>query len=384
MSDGHTAYGPQDDRRGSGAKYSALVAVPSSTRTPAIEAEHVHALYERIAPHFSATRHSAWPRVSRFLRELQAAVPCALVLDAGCGNGKYVGAEAENGAAPGLTWLGLDRSSALLHLAAGAVQARECASVAEFSAADALRLPLRSGVADAVLCVAVLHHLSTAARRVAALRELLRVVAPANESWLRVPVPGAGERDIATAGTNTGAGVVGAGTGAAAPAAAVSSASGLVLVQAWALEQAEGDGGSGTLGAAVPAPGASAGGADLLVPWRMPLADPDPGGAAAEAPARRLAAAQAAGGDYDSARRALVVHRFCHMFAAGELETLARAAVEGADDGVLLLLDSGAPPSSAAERLRVVAAVHPRALIVEVVAAWWERGNHAIILRRLQ
>ena len=183
--------------------------------------------------------------------------------------------------------------------------------------------------------MAVLHHISTAGRRAALLREVLRVTAPARGG----------------------------------------AASGLVLVQAWALEQGAGDGGGGSLAAAVPhgAPG----GRDLLVPWRMPLADPDPAGAADAAPDRLRAAAEAAGGAFDAGRRALVVQRFCHMFVGGELEALARAAVEGGGGGTLL----GGGGGSGAEAL---AAAHPTALVVEVVDVWWERGNHAMILRRLQ
>lgn len=335
--------------------------------TPAVEAEHVHAMYERIAPHFSATRHSAWPRVSRFLRELQASAPCALVIDAGCGNGKYVGSEANSGnGVAGLTWLGLDRSNALLHLAAGALRARSPNSAADFVAADALRLPIRERSADAVICVAVLHHLSSAARRVAAMRELIRVVAPAHVSWLGLPVPGADADAVASDDITSPA----------------ETTSGLILVQAWALEQADGDGGGGTLGAAVPAPGSSAPhGADLLVPWRMPLADPDPAGDVSEASARLRAAALAAGGEYDAARRALIVHRFCHMFVAGELEALVRTAVEESG-GVVCAATTACDSASSRRQLSCVAP--PHALIVEVVASWWERGNHAIILRRLQ
>ena len=44
--------------------------------------------------------------------------------------------------------------------------------------ADALRLPYRPGCADGVLCIAVLHHLSSPARRVRLLRQLLRVLRP--------------------------------------------------------------------------------------------------------------------------------------------------------------------------------------------------------------
>ena len=46
----------------------------------------------------------------------------------------------------------------------------------EVLVADAVQAPFRSGCADVALSVAVLHHLSTHARRVAACAELLRVV----------------------------------------------------------------------------------------------------------------------------------------------------------------------------------------------------------------
>lgn len=56
--------------------------------TAAFEAEHVHAVYDEIAADFSRTRHSPWPFVRHFLDSLP---PAALVLDAGTGNGKYLG-----------------------------------------------------------------------------------------------------------------------------------------------------------------------------------------------------------------------------------------------------------------------------------------------------
>ena len=49
----------------------------------------MHDVYESIAGHFSETRHSPWPNVSAFLHSLPSS---AVVLDVGCGNGKYLGA----------------------------------------------------------------------------------------------------------------------------------------------------------------------------------------------------------------------------------------------------------------------------------------------------
>ena len=44
-------------------------------------------MYETIASHFSDTRHTKWPRVAEFLRNLPN---FSLVADVGCGNGKYL------------------------------------------------------------------------------------------------------------------------------------------------------------------------------------------------------------------------------------------------------------------------------------------------------
>ena len=57
-----------------------------------LEEEYVHRVYDAIAPHFSGTRHSPWPRVCNFLSSL---VPGAVLADVGCGNGKYLGVNPE-------------------------------------------------------------------------------------------------------------------------------------------------------------------------------------------------------------------------------------------------------------------------------------------------
>lgn len=43
-------------------------------------------VYEEIADHFSATRHKPWPRIAEFLLAQQVG---SILLDIGCGNGKY-------------------------------------------------------------------------------------------------------------------------------------------------------------------------------------------------------------------------------------------------------------------------------------------------------
>eukprot|EP01062_Namystynia_karyoxenos_P026988 TRINITY_DN20816_c0_g1_i1.p1 TRINITY_DN20816_c0_g1~~TRINITY_DN20816_c0_g1_i1.p1 ORF type:complete len:346 (+),score=100.10 TRINITY_DN20816_c0_g1_i1:77-1039(+) len=136
---------------------------PHVLATPQLEGEHVHRVYDSVAAQWSRTRYKAWPRVAGFL---QALPPGSLVCDAGCGNGKH------HGVAPGVTLLGSDMSGPLLSEAA---QRNPLHAGGMLCRADCLRLPLRAASFDAAISIAVLHHLSTPARRIAALRELLRV-----------------------------------------------------------------------------------------------------------------------------------------------------------------------------------------------------------------
>ena len=43
---------------------------------------------------------------------------------------------------------------------------------------DCLRLPYRNDLFDGIICIAVIHHLSTEHRRVAAIREMARILCP--------------------------------------------------------------------------------------------------------------------------------------------------------------------------------------------------------------
>lgn len=75
----------------------------------AYEQRHVHAVYGEIASHFSATRHSPWPLVTRFL-SLQ--LPGSVGIDVGCGSGRYLALRGD------VVLLGCDRCLELARLAA--------------------------------------------------------------------------------------------------------------------------------------------------------------------------------------------------------------------------------------------------------------------------
>lgn len=170
---------------------------PSATAAAATNAEeyestHVHAVYEKIAPHFSSTRHSPWPRVAAFL---EAQRPGSIGLDVGCGNGKYLDVN------PTLHIFGSDRSNELVRLARNrgtstnsrrgtdtnaAAKPQEAGQGGagggtEVAVADGLALPYRLDAFDFVICIAVVHHLSTRERRVEAIGELLSRLRPSSQ-----------------------------------------------------------------------------------------------------------------------------------------------------------------------------------------------------------
>ena len=64
------------------------------------------------------------------------------------------------------------KASNVLVITAGAVP------LADVAVADGFNLPYRRASCDAVLCIAVLHHMSSPARRVRLLQELLRICRP--------------------------------------------------------------------------------------------------------------------------------------------------------------------------------------------------------------
>ncbi|KAI9342183.1 hypothetical protein DFJ73DRAFT_797521 [Zopfochytrium polystomum] len=84
VADEHGAAATAVPRRQQGSAMTRIFDVAETT----LEREHVHAVYDAIEPHFSATQYKPWPAVDNFLRSLP---PGSLGADIGCGNGKYMG-----------------------------------------------------------------------------------------------------------------------------------------------------------------------------------------------------------------------------------------------------------------------------------------------------
>ncbi|XP_067631080.1 alkylated DNA repair protein alkB homolog 8 [Eurosta solidaginis] len=144
-----------------------------------LEELNVHSVYERIAPHFSETRHTPWPRVAEFLRSFTLG---SVLLDVGCGNGKYLQCNTD-----ALT-IGCDRSSGLLNAClerAKIGKASYCALPNTFRC-DCLQVPVRAQSIDGCISIAVIHHLATAERRIAAVREIARLLRPGGRALIYV------------------------------------------------------------------------------------------------------------------------------------------------------------------------------------------------------
>lgn len=130
--------------------------------------------------------------------------------------------------------------------------------LADVAVADALALPLREESVDAVLCIAVLHHLSSPKRRRDLIAQLFRALVP----------------------------------------------TGRALVTVWATLQP-----AGKIEKWRPLPGG--GKNDYLVPWHVPMH---------RAEAARAAAARTA--EQDTSKSTIRLERFYHLFEQGELDEL--------------------------------------------------------------
>ncbi|PIK47895.1 putative alkylated DNA repair protein alkB-like 8 isoform X3, partial [Apostichopus japonicus] len=134
-----------------------------------LEERQVHQVYNEIAPHFSYTRYKPWPHVSNFLNGLEDG---SLVLDVGCGNGKYIGVN------PRVFMIGCDRSEELISICGQRGH--------EVLVCDGLTVNMKSDLFDACISIAVIHHFSTEHRRLDAVKELVRLLRPGGEALIYV------------------------------------------------------------------------------------------------------------------------------------------------------------------------------------------------------
>lgn len=137
------------------------------------EKRGVRTVFDEIADDFARTRQRPWPEIEAFVE----GVPDGdVALDIGCGNGRNVPLLLRNFSRV----VGVDFSRELLAIA------RTDHPDAAFVCGDGTHLPITADVADAALCVAVLHHLPSTEARAALLAELDRVLAPGGRALLSV------------------------------------------------------------------------------------------------------------------------------------------------------------------------------------------------------
>ncbi|KAJ9515470.1 hypothetical protein QJQ45_016460 [Haematococcus lacustris] len=343
----------------------------SGQQLQALEDRHVNAVYDAIASHFSATRFAIWPRVREFLDRLP---PGALVADVGCGNGKYFGVRRD------IMVLGSDRSAGLAEVASrrlhpaglgpgqvGQMQASSAAQLhvialrADVLQADGLALPYRPASCDGVLCIAVLHHISSRARRLRLLQQLVRLLRPGGlalvtvwaleqeepqktvAKWTRIsaPVVDGVEPDTGMALLEGGAAASSVPRGDDVSFDVTSH-----TAEKAGVEPPPSQTGTGSEGGDK--------GADFMVPWHLPfhragvaatrqdagrLAANEGSQAAVQVLPRTLPGQQAdaamAGGDenkptgamavINAAKGSVVYQRYYHLFEEGELPQLAQA-----------------------------------------------------------
>ncbi|KAK8690543.1 hypothetical protein V6N13_074075 [Hibiscus sabdariffa] len=233
--------------------------------TPEIEKKYGHRVYDAIAPHFSSTRFAKWPKVAAFLESLPTG---SLILDAGCGNGKYLDLNSS------CYFIGCDISPSLIKICADKGH--------EVLVADAVNLPYRTNFGDAAISIAVLHH---------------------SKEWIGPGCPRLGGPSSLTLESIPETEENGLG---GRPKVSRESLTGNMLRSTCSTSQNEDD-------SLVSEDGRCP--QEYFVPWHLPYHRAEVSGASASALANGLA-------KKDDKKGAVVYNRYYHVFGEGELERL--------------------------------------------------------------
>tara|TARA_Y100000741_G_scaffold84689_1_gene62348 strand:+ start:3802 stop:4425 length:624 start_codon:yes stop_codon:yes gene_type:complete len=133
-----------------------------------LEKTNVKDVYQQIAEHFNVTRVNKWSWVEDFLNNLE---PNSLVLDLGCGSGRNM--DHNN-----IQFIGVDNCNKFVTICN-----QKGLNVINN---NIIKIDLKSNIADAIICIAVFHHLSTDAHRIDALKEMKRLLKPEGKILLSV------------------------------------------------------------------------------------------------------------------------------------------------------------------------------------------------------
>lgn len=136
---------------------------------------YVKDIYEKIAHRFNQTRGDVnkrktyWKSIKSFIDDLPAK---SLILDCGCGNGKHMLLRKD------CTFLGFDFcvNNTLI------CKDKDLNVIIN----DILNISFRNNAFDSIICVAVIHHLSTFENRIRSINELKRVTKPNGLMFIQV------------------------------------------------------------------------------------------------------------------------------------------------------------------------------------------------------
>ena len=125
----------------------------------------VREAYKPIAQTFNKTRRNPWPWQQQFLNKIGN----GFYYDIGCGGGRLLNK---------YNSIGVDSCPEFVEI----VKAKGLNVVLS----DMTQLPFKSNSADAIMCIASFHHLSTPKRRLSALIEMRRVLKPGGRMLISV------------------------------------------------------------------------------------------------------------------------------------------------------------------------------------------------------
>jgi ubiquinone/menaquinone biosynthesis C-methylase UbiE len=141
-----------------------------------VEEIYVHDFYDTVSVEWSSTRYKSWPNVVRFLN---ICPPNTITGDIGCGNGKNIFSAMENGKFV----ISMDYSISMLNTISPNIRRKQDSMEKSFLsekydllAGDITNCPFRSSFFDQIICIAVLHHLTSVDRRLLAIKEMHRVL----------------------------------------------------------------------------------------------------------------------------------------------------------------------------------------------------------------
>ena len=125
-----------------------------------IEEKYVKNVYENIAERFNHSRAYKWKWIDRFFENLQIN---SLVYDIGCGSGRNMNYNK-------LHFIGIDNCENFIKI---------CKTKnLNVINSNVIAIPLKDNTADAIICIAMFHHLSSNDHRIQTLLEIKRLIKP--------------------------------------------------------------------------------------------------------------------------------------------------------------------------------------------------------------